>query len=163
MSRSGNLDVESFPLASLAGSKVGLAAGPIPDGTPYLDHKTTCRAHFVEFHKQYHSHRAQISDLIVWNKAGFATESGIANVVIGNQGELATPHLRHGLLPGVFRQYLVQQGVITEKDIHLNDLWNAQSLYLVNSVRGWMPLDRSNSQDVWTIRSDGCFETPQST
>ena len=161
LSRCGKIHVESSRVVSIAGSTVGLAGRPIPAHTPYLNHKTTYRGHFADLLEEHHKHQAQVTDLIVWNEAGFITESSIANVVIGNQGALFTPHVRHGLLPGVFRQFLVQQGVVKEKDIRIDELRQAHSLYLINSVRGWMPLERSASDNIWIIRSDLSFETPR--
>jgi para-aminobenzoate synthetase/4-amino-4-deoxychorismate lyase len=162
LSRCGKANVESSPLVSIAGTKVALAWRPISDQTPYLYHKTTYRKHYADLIEGDFARQVQVADLIAWNEAGFITESGIANVVIGDQGELFTPPLKHGLLAGVFRQYLMQQGVVQEKDIRVDDLRRAQFIYLVNSVRGWMPLDRSALDDIWIIRSDLSFKTPQS-
>lgn len=161
LSRGGKIEVEASPLVSIAGSRVALARSPVPDQTPILNHKTTDRKHYTDQLEEHRKHQPEVSDLIAWNEAGFITESSIANVVIDDQGEFFTPHLKHGLLPGVFREHLVQQGIVKAKDIRIDEMRQAQFLYLVNSVRGWMPLDRTALENVWIIRSDLSIETPR--
>ena len=65
------------------------------------------------------------------------TESCIANLVILSEGRLVTPPLDCGLLGGVFRSELLEQGVIHEEKIGLATLKKAEKIYLINSVRKW--------------------------
>jgi para-aminobenzoate synthetase/4-amino-4-deoxychorismate lyase len=161
LSRCGKLDVESSPLVSIGGSKVALARRPLVEHSPFLHHKTTHREHYLVLLEEHREHQPGIADLIFWNEAGFITESSIANVVVGIGEELFTPALAQGLLPGVFRKALVQRGVVKEKDIRIDDLYEAESLFLVNSVREWMPLDWDSSESLWVVRSDLNFDTPR--
>jgi para-aminobenzoate synthetase/4-amino-4-deoxychorismate lyase len=101
-----------------------------------------------------------IIDVILWDEAGYITESGIANVIIKSRGDLYTPSLQQDLLPGVFRRSLLEQGVVKEKSITLVEFQEADALFLVNSVRGWMPLDPLDRQGTWVIKHDFCYETP---
>ena len=50
-------------------------------------------------------------------------------------GVLVTPPVECGLLAGVYRQYLLEQGRIRESIITVEELKNAGRFYLINSVR----------------------------
>jgi len=54
-------------------------------------------------------------------------------------GQLVTPPVRCGLLPGVFRRHLLETGQIAERVVPVEDLRRATRLLAVNSVRRWMP------------------------
>lgn len=160
LSRGGRFVVESAPVTSLSGGRVALATGAIPRGAPLLRHKTTHRKLYSDLLQGQQAREPGIVDVILWDDAGYVTESGVANVVIESRGNRYTPSLQQELLPGVFRRSLLEQGVVGEKQITLAELHEADAVFLVNSVRGWMPLEPSERQGVWSIRSDFCYSTP---
>ncbi|EAJ0683990.1 hypothetical protein DUY33_08190, partial [Campylobacter coli] len=47
-----------------------------------------------------------------------------------------TPTLQSGLLNGIYRQFLLDLGLIKEKKLFKEDLLNADEIYCINSVRG---------------------------
>jgi para-aminobenzoate synthetase/4-amino-4-deoxychorismate lyase len=47
--------------------------------------------------------------------------------------------VRSGLLPGTLRAALLARGEIVEAVVHVDELPRATRVWLVNSVRGWMP------------------------
>jgi len=151
LSRCGAFAIESSPLGSLEGSVIGLARQPLPEPTPFIHHKTTRRQVYIDLLRDHCHSNLAVNDLVLWNQAGFVTESLIANVVIEIGGHLYTPPLQHGLLPGVFRRMLLEQRVIQEKSISIAQLREAQSIHLINSVRGWMSLRPFERGDIWTI------------
>ena len=57
----------------------------------------------------------------------------------GRRGPLLTPPVRSGLLPGTFRAELLARGRVKEAILAPEDLSRAERVYLVNSVRGWIP------------------------
>jgi para-aminobenzoate synthetase/4-amino-4-deoxychorismate lyase len=65
------------------------------------------------------------------------TEGGYNNIVVSLHGELLTPALSCGLLPGLLREVLIEVGGIREAVLTLADLRDADTLWLINSVRGW--------------------------
>jgi para-aminobenzoate synthetase/4-amino-4-deoxychorismate lyase len=75
----------------------------------------------------------------MWDEDGNLTESTRANLVVQLEGKRYTPTLRHGLLPGVLRQHLLDRGEIFEASLRVDDLTRAEGLWLINSVRGWIP------------------------
>jgi para-aminobenzoate synthetase / 4-amino-4-deoxychorismate lyase len=160
VSRCGKISVKSSPIASIGQSKIGIANSAIRPSA-FLYHKTTYRKPYTDLLDEQRASQPGLDDLILWNEARYITESSIANVVVADRGEFFTPVLNQGLLPGVFRKYLLQRGIIREKNIHLDELLNSQAMFLVNSVRGWMPLDKCSSDHTWVIRSDFSYETPR--
>jgi para-aminobenzoate synthetase/4-amino-4-deoxychorismate lyase len=71
------------------------------------------------------------------------TEGAITNIFIRKKGEMLTPPLVCGLLGGVFRDALLAGELpgpdglpVTEAVLGVNDLREAEALYVGNSVRG---------------------------
>lgn len=114
-------------------ARAGIAAKPVDAGNVFLYHKTTNRRVYDEAKGEC----PDCDDVILYNKEGYITESTIANVVVDSCGELLTPPVSAGLLNGVFRQYLLDAGRIKEKGLRLDDLRQADRIYLINSVRKW--------------------------
>jgi para-aminobenzoate synthetase / 4-amino-4-deoxychorismate lyase len=130
----GRVFRESEPLPS--GSRhpmprVGLAPYPINSSDPFLYHKTTNRA----IYKSALESRPGYDDVILWNGKGEITESCFANVIVEIEGELFTPPVRCGLLPGAFRAWLLHESKIRERIILKEDLSHLGKVYLINSVR----------------------------
>jgi para-aminobenzoate synthetase/4-amino-4-deoxychorismate lyase len=115
--------------------RVGLAAAPLDSADRFLFHKTTHRSFYLQPVRE----RPDCDDLIFWNERGEVTESSIANVVVEMDGERWTPPRSSGLLPGTFREELLARGEIRERVIFKEQLKRAERLFLINSVRRWMP------------------------
>ena len=113
--------------------RVILADKPINISSPFLYHKTTNRKVYNSFKEKF----LDYDNVLLWNDKKEITELCTANVVIKIDGELYTPPVESGLLAGTFRQYLIEQGTITEKVIYLDDLKKAEELFLINSIRKW--------------------------
>ncbi|MBN1378411.1 MAG: aminodeoxychorismate synthase component I [Gammaproteobacteria bacterium] len=92
-------------------------------------------------------------DVILFNLDGLITETAVANIVVEMEGRLFTPAQNAGLLAGVFREHLLTKDVVTEAPISRDQLLQASRVWLINSVRGWMPLDRIGT-DCWQIKVD---------
>jgi para-aminobenzoate synthetase/4-amino-4-deoxychorismate lyase len=136
--RDGFVTFDRGVLAELAGTaplRLRLAAQPVDTGNPFLYHKTTER----RVYEQARAATGDCDDVLLWNEAHEITESTIANVVVRLHGRLVTPPVDCGLLSGTFREMLLREGRISERRIPVDDLRIAEELYLVNSVRGWMP------------------------
>lgn len=65
---------------------------------------------------------------------GFVTEGAIWNIFVERDGQLLTPALARGLLPGVLRGELLEQERAVEADLTADDL--TDGFWLGNSVRG---------------------------
>ena len=86
------------------------------------------------------SHRPHLSlgeqEIIYHNKSGELLETSIGNLVLKIAGKLYTPPIRLGILPGIYRQYLLETGQVEEKVLTLADLAQAEAIYGCNVVRG---------------------------
>jgi len=79
---------------------------------------------------------AGADEAVMANTRGELCESTTANVFVGVDGELWTPPLSSGCLPGVTREVLLDNGIGAELDLRMAILSNADELFLTNSLRG---------------------------
>jgi len=132
--RAGRVSLEAAPLLDATAPqlvRLAIAPAPINSLNPFLYHKTTHR-------KVYDDARAtciDCDDIVLWNENGDVTETTIANIVIERDGEMVTPPVESGLLPGVYRGLLLAQGKVREARVTLDDLCEARRICVVNSVR----------------------------
>jgi para-aminobenzoate synthetase / 4-amino-4-deoxychorismate lyase len=78
--------------------------------------------------------------VLLHNEHGRVTEFTNGNVVADLDGVLVTPPRDDGLLAGTMRAQLLGDGIIREAAITLDDLLRARAFWLINSVRGWVPV-----------------------
>lgn len=114
--------------------RVGLAKKPVNTQNLFLYHKTTHRM----VYEQAKQEQQDWDDVLLWNENGYVTESTIANVVVQFGDKMFTPPIHCGLLPGTFRQYLLDTNQIEEREITVGELSQTNAIYLINSVRKWM-------------------------
>jgi para-aminobenzoate synthetase/4-amino-4-deoxychorismate lyase len=151
--RSGSATAEAGPLSDPLGGRGGgvdggggdgperrawrveLAASPVDASDRFLFHKTTRR----EVYERARREVPEADDAILWNRDGELTETTIANLVVELDGDLLTPRVSSGLLPGTRRAELLERDVIREARLLREDLGRAHRLWLINSVRGWIP------------------------
>lgn len=112
---------------------VAVSRQRVTSSDPFLYHKTTRRA---LYDRELQAHPG-CYDVIFLNERGELTEGSFNTIVVSLHGELLTPALDCGLLPGVLREELLQVGAIGEAILTLDDLYRADRIWLVNSVRGW--------------------------
>ena len=133
----GELTIESLPLlpqpADQVSAPVAIAGTRVDSSDPFLYHKTTRRTVYEE---ERNSH-PKCADVIFLNERGEVTEGSRTNVVALLDGKLVTPPVRCGLLPGTFREALIEGGILRESVLTLDDLRAADEILLINSVRGW--------------------------
>lgn len=127
----GGISLERSALNPLpAPYRVRLAENPIASKNPFLYHKTTYR-------KPYEAARLpNFDDVLLWNERGELTESTIASLVVARGGELLTPPVECGLLPGTARAQWLAEGRLREAVIGVEDLAGCDKIFLLNSVRG---------------------------
>ena len=155
-----NVELLATPIEPLQNNTVSLDNQRSDTESAYCYHKTTQRGIYQQALSRHPEHQ----DVILINQNGYVTESTRANIVVEIDGQLLTPDIQGGLLAGVFRQYLLQQGVIRESNITIYELLEANRVYLINSVRGWMPLIKLGSAS-WRIEEaagQSCIETAPS-
>ena len=133
LSKSGEMELSRQILTPLSPSfckaKLCLQEADLNQSFTYF--KTTHRPHLSlgEQEKIYH------------NKSGELLETPIGNLVLKIAGKLYTPPIRLGILPGIYRQHLLETGQVKEKIMTLADLNQAEAIYGCNAVRGLYELE----------------------
>ena len=112
---------------------LSISPTPVESKDPFLIHKTSRRE---AYDRAVAEVPLGVSPLLV-NELGHVTESAIANVVYRMGGRLFTPPLTDGLLPGVLRDELIDEGTVSERSLPLADIEKVESWWLINSLRGW--------------------------
>jgi len=116
---------------------LALAPSPIDTQGPraeFIQHTPTRREAYEFFSS---TKPAQAFDVLLWNAAEELTECSFGNVALKIDGRWLTPRLEAGLLPGVYREELLQLGTLSEARLLKSDLARAQELAFFNSLRGW--------------------------
>ncbi|MFO7937089.1 MAG: aminodeoxychorismate synthase component I [Kiritimatiellia bacterium] len=137
LGRNGDITLESYPFPEQeeALRNVAFSIEPIDPDNLLLYHKTTQRA----IYESAKTSVSDVDDVILWNTRGEVTESTIANIVAEIDGQLATPPISSGLLPGTMRAELLKNEEIIERIITMDELRMSPRIFLINSLRGWMP------------------------
>ncbi|MBI4030549.1 MAG: aminotransferase class IV [Proteobacteria bacterium] len=73
-------------------------------------------------------------DAIILNTAGKAACATAANIFVLIGGELFTPPVSDGAMPGITRQKLLPKAI--EKSLGIEDMMEADSIYLTSSILG---------------------------
>jgi len=85
---------------------------------------------------------AGFDDYILVNRAGFITETAIANLVFEFDGEWVTPPLSDGVLPGVMRALLVEKNGVIVRQLPASQLNQIESGFVVSSLKIAQPIER---------------------
>ena len=132
LSTDGIITLEATPITDERRPwRVAIASHPVDSENRFLYHKTTHRQVYEQRRRAFPDH----DDVLLWNRDQQLTESCIANVVLELHGELVTPPITCGLLPGVYRDELLRQGRIREQAVTVEELSRCTRVYLINSVR----------------------------
>jgi para-aminobenzoate synthetase / 4-amino-4-deoxychorismate lyase len=108
---------------------VALAPLPVASSDFRLRHKLTDRTFYDDARRSSGAFEVLFEDA-----DGFLTEGSFTNLFVERDGMLLTPPLARGLLPGVLRGELIEQGRAVEADLRASDL---QGGFLIgNSARG---------------------------
>ncbi len=135
--RSGAIALEAGDLSPAPTHDMDCIALPLPvdSGDWRLRHKTTDRG-FYEAAREVALDNGAHEALFVRDD-GRVTEGSRTNVFIEAGGELLTPPSALGLLPGVLRRSLLDDGKAREAEVTLDDL--SDGFWIGNGVRGMMP------------------------
>lgn len=134
----GKLALTTAPLGSPRVEwRLGIAGARLAADELWLRHKTTRRA-------LYDNARADlpegIDELVFLNQRAEVCEGTITNIFVTLAGgQVVTPPLGCGLLPGILRQEMLERGLCGEAVLSLEDLKGAQSIHMGNSLRGLIP------------------------
>ena len=133
LSKSGEIELSRQILAPLSPSfcKAKLFLQEVDLNQSFTYFKTTHRPH-LSLGEQ---------EIIYHNAAGELIETSIGNLVLKINGKLYTPPISLGILPGIYRQHLLETGQVEEKVLTALDLNHAEAIYGCNAVRGLYELE----------------------
>jgi para-aminobenzoate synthetase/4-amino-4-deoxychorismate lyase len=135
MDRDGRVGVTVTPLPrTLVPQSFSYAETPVDERDVRLFHKTTDR----DIYDGHRRTRPDVFDVLLWNTRGELTEFTRGNLVVELDGQRVTPPVSCGLLAGVFRQQLLEEGVVRESPITCDDLARVTRYWFINSLRGWI-------------------------
>lgn len=92
-------------------------------------------------------------EVVLLNERGEVAECTSANIFAANDGEVATPPLASGCLPGITREVLLGEihvpGIrIVEKTLRLEDLIAAEEVFITSTTRDLLPVVQIEDQPV---------------
>lgn len=131
VSRRGSVAIEVRPHRTWPDAimRVSVVRCPAPADDFRLAHKTTDRSIYRAALKAGGTYEVLMTDA-----SGFLTEGCFSSIFVERGDRLVTPPLSRGLLPGILRQSLIEQGHAVEGDIRPYDL--ESGFYIGNASRG---------------------------
>ena len=81
-------------------------------------------------------------EVLFLNENGLVTEGSISNIFLVKGNIIYTPKAESGLLPGVVRNFIIDEFNVIEKEIVLDDLVNADEIFITNSLLGVMKISK---------------------
>lgn len=133
LSPKGSMAIELKRLPDLEAGPVDVVVRPLPvDPSAFrLRYKTTGKDFLKEARREAGAFEAVFTD-----SEGRLTEGSFTNIFVEREGRLVTPPLERGILPGLLRQRLIDEGKAEEADLTVEDL--GQGFLIGNMVRGLM-------------------------
>ena len=134
LSKNGDYEIQYNPLLEPV-TDIALISPIKTDSTrTLLYHKTTLRPWYEKSFEKIKT--GEIYDEIFFNEKDELTEGARTNILLQINGRLYTPPLKCGLLNGIMRQKMIDEGTVQEKILYKKDLLNAEKILCINSVRG---------------------------
>lgn len=132
LASSGRMAVEVRPIPPMPDEPVTVKMVPLSVAPEdfRLRHKTTDRAF-------YDSARGEAFEVVFVTADGRVTEGSFTNVFVERNGVMLTPPLETGLIAGMLRNEMIDQGRAFETELRATDL--EQGFYVGNSLRGLLP------------------------
>ena len=131
LSPRGTMAIELKPIPERPQQPVEVAVRPLPVTTDdvRLGHKTTARA-FMDAARR----EGGKFETIFVDPQGRLTEGSYSSIFVERDGKYLTPPIARGLLPGLLRARLIEEGKAIEGDLTVADL--ADGFLIGNMIRG---------------------------
>ena len=100
---------------------------------------------------------AGVDEALCCNEKGLLTEASMSNIFLVSDGVLQTPREENGILPGITREAVLELASrlnisAFERDIRLEEVFQAQETFLTNSLMEIMPLTEVSGKPVGSGR-----------
>lgn len=139
LDRDGHHQLESNLLPSTPEPvRLRLSQAPRIADALWLAHKSTHRPWYAAAQRWLDTQR-DIFDIVYCNTQDQLCEGSRCNIYVQDgSGAWLTPPLSCGLLPGVQRQALLEQGLVRVALLTRQDLIDSPALRVSNALRGWL-------------------------
>ena len=138
LSENGNFKIESQVLSSVGWGKdklkLKISDKKTDSKSIYQYHKTTNRCLYNSEYKS--AICAGYDEVLFFNSNNEIAECAISNIFLLIDGNWITPHIKSGLLPGIWRKEKIEELNAKEKSIDKKLLLKADKIIIGNSVRG---------------------------
>ncbi len=143
LGRDGSMRVttEEYPEPAEHPVRLAVDEEPIDERDTAYFHKITDRSAYADRAARH----PEADDVVLVNRRGEVTETSRANLAVRFDGRWWTPPVESGLLAGVERGRLLDDGVLAERVITVPDLFVAEGLATVSSLRGWLEAEMVGS------------------
>ena len=145
LSKNGKIEVQMSDYIPISSIKFVLSKH-------YLTPDVQTTAHKISNRQFYDGERERLNTLtgadevVFFNAKGELCEGSYTSLFIETNGQLFTPPLSAGLLPGILRAELIDNGRVLEKTLRVEDMLAADKLYVGNSLRGLIPAELLTSK-----------------
>ncbi len=136
-----------------AGFKAALSSLRRNSQSPLSRLKSTC--YLENILARMEARAAGCDEAILLNERGYLAEGSITNIFLVNSGELITPSLESGVLPGLTREAVLEIAQAAniktlERQVELKELIEAEEAFVTNSILELMPLTWFNGKPIGT-------------
>ena len=85
-------------------------------------------------------------EVLFLNEKGYVSEGSTSNIFIVKNKKIYTPEVESGLLPGIVRDFVVSHYDVLEKRITLEEVMDAEEIFITNSLLGIMGISKINNR-----------------
>jgi len=126
-----------------SGFKAALSSLRLDSQSPLSRLKSTC--YMENIFALMEARAAGCDEAILLNERGYLAEGSTANIFLVSKGELITPSLESGVLPGITREAVLEIAralniKTAEREVKLKELTTAEEAFITNSILELMPL-----------------------
>lgn len=106
--------------------------------SPFTYHKTL---NYGDCLREKHlAHERGVDEPVFLNTRGIIAEGASSNVFFVKKGEIFTPSVECGLLPGIMRDYICRTNQVREIEVYPEETETFEEMFLTNSLLGVMPV-----------------------
>ncbi len=134
------VDVRARPYKIGASRVTCQLSGPLANEDPFRQLKSGSRLAYQLGLSQ--ARKQGFDEALFYDQMGRLLETSTSNCAFLLEGRWLTPPIELGLLPGIYRKWLIELGHLLPGVVTLQDLARVEAMALFNSVRGWLPVDR---------------------
>ena len=108
------------------------------ESSPLTYHKTL--SHSQNLLEKLKATKEGALDFIFCNTKGFIAEGSTCNIFFIKQGQIFTPSIQSGILPGIVRAYIISYYKVKEMSISKEFVGVADACFITNSLMGILPV-----------------------